>query len=141
MPWLKLLHIGAVIVWCGALLYLPALLAAAARPHDPGKAAAFVGAPLLRAFYTSVATPAALVAITSGTWLFATRGPLAPWLIMKLALVSLLVLGHGACGLLVLRSERGQHRGLALAGRLVGASTLLWLAGIAALVLGKPGWP
>ena len=29
MPWLKLLHISAVIVWCGTLLYLPTLIASA----------------------------------------------------------------------------------------------------------------
>ena len=26
MPWLKLLHIAALVIWCGSLLYLPALL-------------------------------------------------------------------------------------------------------------------
>jgi hypothetical protein len=51
------------------------------------------------------------------------------------------VLGHGACGMLVLRSERGETAWLGVAGRVVTATTLLWLAGIAALVLGKPGWP
>jgi protoporphyrinogen IX oxidase len=141
MPWLKLLHIGAVIVWCGALLYLPALVAAAAGARGAGAAPAGRGMPPLRAFYTGVATPAALVAIASGTWIFATRGPLVPWLMAKLTLVGLLVLGHGVCGLLVLRSERGEHRGLGVAGRVVTATTLLWLAGIAGLVLGKPGWP
>lgn len=140
MPWLKLLHISAVIVWCGALLYLPALVAAAAGSRSTGTATA-IGGTRLRAFYTLVATPAALVAITSGTWLFATRGPLAPWLMAKLALVGLLVLGHGVCGMLVLRSERGETAWLSLAGWVVTATTLLWLAGIAALVLGKPGWP
>jgi putative membrane protein len=141
MPWLKLLHIGAVIVWCGALLYLPALVATAARSRSTGTARASGGTWPLRAFYTGVATPAALIAITSGTWIFATQGPLAPWLMAKLALVSLLVLGHGACGLLVLRSERGEYDGLCIAGRVVTATTLLWLVGIAGLVLGKPGWP
>lgn len=140
MPWLKLLHIGAVIVWCGALLYLPALVAAAAGSLSAGTATA-IGGTRLRGFYTLVATPAALVAITSGTWLFATRGPIAPWLMTKLVLVGLLVLGHGACGMLVLRSERGETAWLGIAGRVVTATTLLWLAGIAGLVLGKPGWP
>lgn len=141
MPWLKLLHISAVIVWCGALLYLPALVVAAAGSRSTGKAPASGRPSLLRALYTSVATPAALVAITTGTWLFATRGPLAPWLMAKLALVGLLVLGHGVCGLLVLRSERGEVAGLGIASQVVTATTLLWLAGIAGLVLGKPGWP
>lgn len=141
MPWLKLLHISAVIVWCGALLYLTALVAAAARSHCSGTAPASAGTQLLRAFFTSVATPAALIAITTGTWLFATRGPLAPWLMAKLVLVGLLVLGHGVCGMLVLRSERGEYAGLGVAGLVVTATTMLWLVGIAGLVLGKPGWP
>jgi uncharacterized membrane protein len=141
MPWLKLLHIAAVIVWCGALLYLPALVAAAVGSRSTGTAPAGGGTRLLRAFYTGVATPAALVAITTGTWLFATRGPLAPWLMTKLALVCLLVLGHGVGGLLVLRTERGEYAGLVVAGRVVSATTLLWLVGIAGLVLRKPGWP
>ncbi|WP_226250979.1 hypothetical protein [Halomonas sp. SBBP1] len=29
MPWLKLLHIAALVIWCGSLLYLPALLSQA----------------------------------------------------------------------------------------------------------------
>ncbi|MDP2398797.1 MAG: CopD family protein [Burkholderiales bacterium] len=141
MPWLKLLHVTAVIVWCGALLYLSALFVTVAGARSSDTAGASSGRWLLRAFYTGVATPAALVAISSGTWLFATQGPLAPWLMIKLALVSLLVLGHGACGMLVLRSERHQYDGLGIAGRVVTATTLLWLVGIAALVLGKPVWP
>lgn len=141
MPWLKLLHIGSVIVWCGALFYLPALVAAAAGSRDTSTVPARAGTWPLRAFYTGVATPAALIAITSGTWLFATRGPLVPWLMAKLALVALLVLAHGACGLLVLRAERREYAGLAIAGRVVTVMTVLWLVGIAGLVLRKPEWP
>ncbi len=146
MPWLKLLHIVAVIVWCGALLYVPALVAASAAPRGAGLLradlpGASAGAALLRGVYTGVATPAALVAIASGTWIFATRGPLVPWLMAKLALVGLLVLAHGACGVMVLRAERGEHTGLAVASDMITVLALLCLAGIAALVLSKPGWP
>jgi len=141
MPWLKLLHISAVIVWCGALLYLPTLIAAAAGSRSTSTAPASSGTRLLRSFYTGVATPAALVAIITGTWIFATHGLLAPWLMAKLALVCLLVLGHGVLGMLVLRSERGEYAGLGVAGRVVTATTLLWLLGIAGLVLLKPEWP
>jgi uncharacterized membrane protein len=146
MPWLKLLHIVAVIVWCGALLYLPALVAASGASRGAGVLRTGAvrmgdGLQLLRTFYTVVATPAALVAIASGTWIFATRGPLVPWLMAKLALVGLLVLAHGACGVMVLRAERGEHTGLAVAGHAITVLALLCLAGIAALVLSKPGWP
>lgn len=137
MPWLKLFHITAVVVWCGALLYLPAAIAAAASP-----ASRATGLPharhLLRNLYIGVVTPAALLAIASGTAIFLLYGPLAPWLILKLATVALLVLGHGCCGLLVLRAERGQDQGLRIACWAVMITTLVWLAGIAWLVLRKP---
>ncbi|MCK7493507.1 MAG: CopD family protein [Comamonadaceae bacterium] len=97
VPWLKLLHLAAVIVWCGALPYLAVALATAGEP--PRKA-------LPRALFTTVATPAALVAIASGTAIFVFHGPTAEWLIAKLVLVALLVLGHAMAGVLVLRVER-----------------------------------
>ena len=135
MPWLKLLHISAVIVWCGALLYLPAAVVAAGAPTDGPAPAARA---LLRRIFTGIATPAALVAIASGSAIFLLQGPLVPWLIAKLALVALLVLGHGACGMLILRVERDELWGLDGLGMTVGVTTLLWLAGIAWLVLAKP---
>lgn len=135
MPWLKLLHISAVIVWCGALLYLPAAIANAGRGARRGHRHA-----LLRGLFTSVATPAALVAVATGTLIFVWQGPLAAWLIAKLALVGLLVLTHLACGLLILRIEHGRARLGADRGKcaMVGGASLLWLAGTAWLVLSKP---
>ncbi|RZL62854.1 MAG: hypothetical protein EOP81_14920 [Variovorax sp.] len=135
MPWLKLLHISAVIVWCGALLYLPAAVVAAGVPVN---GAASSGSPPLRRIFTGVATPAALIAIASGSAIFLLQGPLVPWLIAKLALVALLVLGHGACGMLILRVERNERRGLHGLGVAVSVTTVAWLLGIAWLVLAKP---
>lgn len=138
MPWLKLLHITAVTVWCGALLYLPTAIAATVGPA--ARAVPF-DAPqqrLLRKLYTLVATPAALAAIASGTVIFALGGLVAPWLIFKLATVCMLVLGHAACGMLILRAERDHEadlRGRCLA---ITVTSLLWLTGIAWLVLRKP---
>jgi protoporphyrinogen IX oxidase len=137
MPWLKLLHISAVIVWCGALLYLPGLIVATLS-REAGAASPATRAQLLRPVYTHVATPAALLAIASGTAIFVWHDLLAVWLMAKLALVGLLVLGHGACGLLVLRAEAGASRGTRLAAWLIVSSSLLWLLAIAWLVLQKP---
>jgi len=134
VPWLKLLHITAVIVWCGALLYLPAAIAAAA-----GRPASAQAAPMpLRLLFTGLATPAALIAIISGTTIFLLSGPIAPWLIVKLAVVSLLVLGHAACGWLVLRSEKGPGSHLRVACAGIGVLSMTWLGTIAWLVLHKP---
>jgi len=132
MPWLKLLHISAVVLWCAALLYLPLALATAADDER------LVQRRILRLLYTSVATPAALVAIASGTFIFLWQGPLAPWLVAKLAVVALVVLMHASLGLLVLRSERADapvrcHSCTAVFGAsLAGLSTIAWL------VLAKP---
>ncbi|MCH8543572.1 MAG: CopD family protein [Alcanivorax sp.] len=154
MPWLKILHITTLAVWCGALLYLPALIAASARltPQAEAADAALPFSPgLARRFFTLVATPAALLAIVSGSLLFAgvlaNGAPAFPaWLLVKLLMVAGMVLCHAFCGWLIQRSEslphgetgRGSGRGLAiLCGLTAALSTLLILA-VLYLVLAKP---
>lgn len=129
-----MLHLVTVIVWCGALLYLPVMIANALR-STPATALAV---PLPRSVYIGVATPAALLAIVSGTLIFVSQGLIAPWLMLKLAIVGLLALGHGTCGLLILRTEHGQHAGVRATCYVLTLLTLLWLLGIAWLVLQKP---
>ncbi len=146
MPWLKLVHITAVILWCGTLLYLPTLIASANGPRkapvlgdlqEPAGVGSASSTGLLRTVFTLVVTPAALVAIASGTVIFVFLGPLTLWLVAKLVAVGMLVLAHAVCGLLVLRAERG-HTGLAApcvaVTVLCGSAILL----VAWLVLGKP---
>jgi protoporphyrinogen IX oxidase len=105
MLWLLVLHITALLSWCAGLLYLLALisnvragrteLTVSTRQHD--SAARFV--------FTHAATPAALVAIISGTLVFLLNRTVEVWLIAKLSLVAVLVVGHALSGLLVLRAE------------------------------------
>lgn len=132
---LKLLHIATVIVWCGAVVYLPMAIAAAtaADPDAVGPKRQ------VRLVFVGVMTPAALIAIASGTAIFTWQGPVVPWLMAKIIVVGLLVWAHGACGFLVLKLERGQTRGLLAACRLLTAITLVLLLAIAWLVLRKPG--
>ena len=92
---------------------------------------------ILRALFIWVATPAALVAIGSGTLIFVVQGTLGLWLLAKLVLVGLLALGHASFGLLILWVERGQSA--RRAALLVGALLLPLLLAIAWLVLRKPG--
>lgn len=133
MPWLKLLHISAVVVWCGVLLYLPALIGARHRGE-----AVVARDDVVRRVFTLVATPAALLAIASGTAIFLWQGPLAGWLVVKLGLVAVLALSHGACGWLLLLAEREPHTALTVRCALTGSVAALCLVGIAGLVLGKP---
>jgi uncharacterized membrane protein len=138
VPWLKLLHISAVIVWCGSLLYLPMLVRSTAAPVS--ESALGLGHSLPRQWprnvFIGVCTPAALVAIGSGTVLFLLHGLIAPWLMFKLLGVGLLVLGHGICGLLVLRAEAGRVGACRICPALTAAMLIVLLV-IAWLVLGK----
>jgi uncharacterized membrane protein len=132
VPWLKLLHISAVIVWCGSLMYLPALVKAnvgsgSARPLHQWPRNVFIG----------VSTPAALLAIGSGTVIFVSDALVTTWLIYKLLFVGLLVLGHGVSGMLVLRAEAGSLQRCRFCHVLT-AWVVLALLAIAWLVLRKP---
>ncbi|MDZ4195084.1 CopD family protein [Ectopseudomonas chengduensis] len=136
MPLLKLLHFMALIGWCGALLYLPAMIAAGTRSSDE----MFYRdhAHLTRTVFNLIATPAALLAIGSGTALFLRESIFDPWLIVKLTTVAGMVLCHALCGVLILRIERAAEPALRrdcllialLLSALIGAT--LWL------VLAKP---
>ncbi len=104
MPWLKMLHVATIICWCGLLLYLPALIAQA------GGRIAADGSPTLawnmsHRLFTLVATPAALLAIGSGTAIVLVEQPLGIWLILKLTAVTAMVGCHALAGMLIVRLE------------------------------------
>lgn len=138
MLWFLLLHIVALIAWCASLLYLPALIAGIhsertqiVEPrHRYGSVARFV--------FTHISTPAALIAIVSGTLVFLFNRTIEVWLIIKLTLVTGLVTGHALAGLLLLhtqdRSTKPVRRWCWMLSGAVGALIL----GIIWVVLAKP---
>lgn len=138
MPWLLLLHITTLLCWCAALIYLPALMIARARKGLAGTDIAAQQRLMPRAIYTLVATPAALAAIVSGTLVFLVYGVAQVWLVIKLGLVTLLVIGHVLLALIVVRTENNAHPALASHSLLL----ILLLSGlmtaIIGLVLAKP---
>lgn len=151
MPWLKILHITTLAVWCGALLYLPALIAASVRQDpeaDAAGATALSRPGLTRQFFTLVATPAALLAIVSGSLLFIeivdmTSMPSFPaWLLIKLLMVAGMVICHAFCGWLIQRSESlpvgATGRGLTTLCALTAALSTLLVLAVLYLVLAKP---
>ncbi len=63
MPWLKLLHIAALVIWCGSLLYLPALLLQALQLRkDAGFAQ---GTPPMPRFFFIIPLPRLLRSLLS----------------------------------------------------------------------------
>lgn len=138
MLWLLILHISALIIWCASLLYLPALIAGIhtqkieiVEPYDRyGSVARFV--------FTHIATPAALVAIISGTLVFVVNRTVEIWLIAKLTLVTGLVVGHTLAGLLLLNTQDRSTKPIRRWCWLLSAGLGALMIAIVWVVLAKP---
>lgn len=134
--WLKAAHFATLLVWAGSLFYLPALLAA-----HPRTAA---GPPFVRLrhmarfTYLAVASPAAILAIISGSLLVVVADAHGGWLVLKLAVVALMAAFHILCGHLVaaMREHPVSHGPAALASLVVIPALLV--PATFYLVLGKP---
>lgn len=137
MPWLKVLHIVAIAIWCGLLLYLPAMVAtnSQSRPYLTDE---LDGHAFARHVFTLAATPAALLAIFTGTLLFLIDTNIAGWMIMKLIVVTGLVLCHTICGFLVLRAERHPDRSRAKFSIGLAVAMSAFMISILWLVLARP---
>ncbi|WP_133127387.1 CopD family protein [Legionella nagasakiensis] len=136
MNWLLLLHISAMLCWCGALIYLPALIfgTAAQKIHLQEKNQAG----LLRMVFNLILTPAALMTIVSGTLVFIKMRIFTVWLMLKLTLVVGLVICHVFNGWLILRMEERLPRYLSVLCFFCGIFSIVLILAIIWLVLAKP---
>lgn len=131
----KFVHLAAIPLWAGGLVGLPALIALD-RPGGGERLHRMV-----RALYVGLVSPAAFVAIGSGTALIFLQATFQEWFSAKMAFVALMAALHVVIGLVLLRSF-GRDRPLpgwqatALTGALIAAILpILWL------VLAKPHLP
>ena len=110
VPHLKALHVGMLLLWCGGLFALPLMLAR----HDPaiGQSDYTRIRHATHYTYTFCITPAAVLAIGSGTALIFLREVFVIWMFAKLFFVAMLVTFHVWIGyVLVAVAEReGAHR-------------------------------
>ncbi|WP_336054955.1 CopD family protein [Nitratireductor sp. CH_MIT9313-5] len=98
---LKIIHITALVLWCGGLMAMPLML----TRHDPAIAAEEYER-IRRAShraYVGMVTPAALLAIIAGTWLIFFREVFVTWLYAKLLFVAALVAAHAWVGHIVVQ--------------------------------------
>jgi protoporphyrinogen IX oxidase len=136
MTWLKAVHIAALLLWCAGLFYLPALFAAHPRVRDDS--AFWRLRTITRFTYVAVASPAAVIAIGTGTALIFLSPSLGAWLILKLNAILLMMLYHLYCGWMITRLYQTRvvrRPAWHVAGMLVPATmipTVFWL------VLHKP---
>ena len=139
-PWVKALHIVAMVAWMAGLLYLPRLFvyhADAAPGSDKSETFKIMERRLLR----GIATPAAILTVLFGATLAATPGLVdwhQHWIWAKLILVFGLVVFH----LLLARWQRAfatdRNTRPARFYRMVNELPMLALIAIAILVVVKP---
>jgi protoporphyrinogen IX oxidase len=133
---LKLLHIAALSIWCAGLVALPLLLA----KHDQrDQQQTFTRLRLLtHPAYIGLVTPAAIIAIATGTALIFMRGVFVPWLFFKLVFVGSLVLIHAWIGHIAVSAGERQGSYEPPRARWLLTLSLAAMCAILILVLGKP---
>lgn len=139
MPWIKFVHLAALLTWCASLLALPPLLALV--PRTEGRVNKHRLRAATRFVYIALASPAAVLAVISGTALIHLMNVYAPWFFAKLTLVAAMALFHAGCGklILVLRERpRSWPPGLLLA---MAGLPLVLILGVLWLVLAQPVLP
>jgi putative membrane protein len=133
--WTKAIHITALTVWCAGLLLLPVIYA---------RRAGLRGDPLhelhrlARTLFISITSPAAFVAVVTGTLLIFLRDVFTVWMALKLVAVGVLVVLHVRQGYIILhlfdpgRSYARWRQYLAV------GSTASAIVAVLLLVLAKP---
>ncbi|MDX3904206.1 MAG: CopD family protein [Pigmentiphaga sp.] len=136
MLWLKALHFISLLVWCATLLYLPGLFLL--HRHAQTRSQYHRARVMTRFTFAMLASPAAVIAIISGTGLVFARMVQGEWLIWKLLLVALMVCFHLYCGSQVVRL--GHRIGLVSPARLTAqiAVPVMLMSAVFWLALAKP---
>ena len=109
MLWIKALHVIFVVSWFAGLFYLPRLFVYHAQAEDAVSRERFKV--MERKLYRGIMTPAAVLTIASGLWLWLGYGITGGWLHVKLVLVLALVAFHVYLGALLrdFAHDRNRH--------------------------------
>lgn len=132
---LKFLHVATISLWSAGLLALPFIYRQ--RPGLEGDDLYRLHI-FTRYFYVGFVSPAAFVAIGTGTAVIFLRETYVPWFSWKLLLVTVMTGIHLFSGLLILKLFEPQGRYPRWRFVTVTTLTLLVVTGILGLVLGKP---
>lgn len=139
MIWLKTLHLAAIAIWSAGLLGLPGLFVG--RTHVPDEQSKHRLQAAVRFLYVGIVSPAAFVAVGSGTALIFLRQSFEPWFTLKLALVGALVTIHILTGLVIIRLFEAGNVYPFWRFATATAVTLLMVGAILVTVLAKPDLP
>jgi putative membrane protein len=136
MLWIKALHIVFVVSWFAGLFYLPRLFVYHADARDEPSDERFKL--MERKLYRGIMTPAMVLTLGSGLWLWLGYGITGGWLHVKVALVSLLVGYHFWLGKIRLAFARNKNTRSHVYYRWVNEMPTVLLVAIVVLVVVKP---
>jgi putative membrane protein len=136
MLWLKALHIVFVVSWFAGLFYLPRLFVYHAQAADPASTERFKV--MERKLYRGIMTPAMVLVVASGLWLWLGYGFSGGWLHAKVFLVVLLVAYHFWLRKMLGDFARDANRRSHVFYRWVNEVPTLLLVAIVVLVVVKP---
>jgi protoporphyrinogen IX oxidase len=98
---LKFVHIATIAVWASGLISLPGLYVQ--RAHVKDDDALYRLQMMVRYAYVAIISPAAFMAVASGTALIFWQQTYIPWFSLKLLFVGVLVILHILTGLVIIR--------------------------------------
>lgn len=98
---LKFVHITTITVWAAGLISLPGLYVQ--RAHVRDNDGLFRLQMIVRYAYVTIISPAAFIAVVSGTALIFGQRTYAPWFSLKLLFVGVLAILHILTGLIIIR--------------------------------------
>ena len=136
MLWIKTFHIVFMVAWFAGLFYLPRLYVYHAGAQDEVSIARFQI--MERRLFFGIMTPAAVLTVLSGAWLWLGYGVGGSWLLWKLALVTLVIAHHVWCYLRLRDFARGENRHSAGYYRWMNEAPVVLLVAIVALAVVKP---
>jgi putative membrane protein len=136
MLWIKALHVIFVVSWFAGLFYLPRLFVYHSQATDGISRERFKV--MERKLYRGIMTPAMILTLASGLWMWLAYGYSGGWLHAKLALVVLLVAYHFWMRKLMGDFARDANTRTHVFYRWVNEAPTLLLVAIVILVVVKP---
>jgi putative membrane protein len=133
----KALHISLVVAWFAGLFYLPRIFVnlamVPADSHAERERLLLMANKLFRFM-----TPLGILAVLLGLWLWFGYGFSGGWLHLKTALVSLLVVYHWHCGLVLRAFQKGRNKRSHVWFRFYNEMPVLVMFAVVFLVVLKP---
>lgn len=97
--WLKFIHLATIALWSGGLFVMPLLFLQ--RANMPAGVALDQLQRFTRQLYVGITSPAAFIAIASGTALIFLQSTFTEWFSLKMLLVAIMAVLHVVSGLVL----------------------------------------